>query len=61
MKVRDLNHVIDSATPIRVNYSEYFGELFDSYEEMRRKTNILGDDEIKRMTVGGDGALVIDL
>lgn len=61
MLVRDLNNVIDELTPIWVNYGEYFGERFDSYAEMRGKTNILGDDEIKYITVNGAGELVIEV
>lgn len=61
MKVRDLDNVIDALTPIWVNYGEYFGERFDSYEAMRTETNILDDDEIKYITVNGAGELVIEV
>ena len=61
MKVRDLNNVIDELTPIWVNYGENFGERFESYAEMRRETNVLGDDEIKCLTVNGCGELVIEV
>lgn len=61
MKVRDLDNVIDALTPIWVNYGEYFGERFESYEVMRKKTNLCNDDEIKYITVNGAGELVIEV
>lgn len=61
MKVRDLNGVIDMEMPIWVNYGEDFAEKYDNYAEMRRITNILGDDEIKYITVDGEGVLTVEI
>lgn len=48
MKVRDLDNVIDALTPIWVNYGEYFGERFESYEVMRKETN---DTKLVKTTI----------
>jgi len=61
MLVRDLNNVVDKTMPIWVNYGEYFAEKFDTYAEMREKTHVMGDDEVKYITVGADGVLTIEV
>ena len=61
MKVRDLTAVIDTTSPIWVNCGEYFADRYENYAEMRSKTNILDEDEIKYITVDGCGEITIEI